>query len=120
MSERDIQAEVQIAASQGGHRLFRINSGMAWAGRVVNRTPTTITLANYRPVHLAPEGTSDLIGWTNAGRFLAAEIKVPGHKTNADRLAAQLKFISAVNAAGGVAGMVTSVDEFRSLVNPSK
>lgn len=108
MSERDIQAAVQIAASNMGHRLLRNNVGALFD-------------KNGRLVRFGlGEGTSDLIGWTSDGRFLAVEVKAPGHKTNADRLASQLKFIAAVNAAGGVAGMVTNVDEFRSLFNTSK
>lgn len=112
MAERDIQAAIQLAASEDGHRVFRVNSGMAWAGRVIARTATTITLADYRPVKLASEGTSDLCGWLGDGsaRFLAVEVK---YKTAATE--AQMRFVSAVLAAGGRAGIAHNVDEAREI-----
>lgn len=115
MAERDIQAAIQLEASKDGHRLFRVNSGLAWSGTVVRRTATEITLRNYHPVRLAIEGTSDLCGWLGDGsaRYLAIECK---DRTAAT--AAQLRFIAAVNAAGGKAGVAHSVEEARAIWSP--
>ena len=44
-------------------RLFRINAGMGWCGKVIKRTPTRLVLENPRPLHAAPEGWPDLSGW---------------------------------------------------------
>ena len=44
-------------------RLFRANSGQAWAGEIIKRTPDTITIKHPRCFHGMPEGTPDLIGW---------------------------------------------------------
>jgi hypothetical protein len=44
-------------------RLFRANSGMAWTGKIINKTKDTITIKNPRPFHGLPSGTPDLIGW---------------------------------------------------------
>jgi hypothetical protein len=45
-------------------RLFRINAGVGWVGKIVKRTSRRITLENYRPLHAAPPGWPDLAGWT--------------------------------------------------------
>jgi hypothetical protein len=55
-------------------------------------------------------GGSDLLGWATidgVARFLAIEIKVPGQKPRKD----QAHFLATVQAAGGIAGCVCSVDE---------
>lgn len=46
-------------------RLFRINAGMGWSGRVVKRNDDVLILANPRPLHAAPVGWFDLCGWTS-------------------------------------------------------
>lgn len=46
-------------------RLFRINSGTAWQGEILQTTaPRTLILKNPRMFHGAPQGTPDLCGWT--------------------------------------------------------
>lgn len=61
-----------------------------------------------RPVKfgLCP-GSSDIIGWTEGGVFLAIEVKLP-NKTPTDN---QWNFINRAKAAGCKAGFATSVDE---------
>ncbi len=44
-------------------RLFRINSGMGWAGIILKHTGNMIVLKNPFPFHGAPAGFPDLIGW---------------------------------------------------------
>lgn len=58
-------------------------------------------------------GSSDIIGWTKDGRFLAVEVKSPGgeKKTNKKRLADQKNFIQQVNNAGGIGFIATSKEE---------
>lgn len=104
--EGHLQREIQIAASQAGHRLFRVNTAVAWVGEVVARTVTTITLRNPRPLHAGlVQGGSDLIGWTRTGLFAAIEVKVHPRKATTEQLA----FIKAVQAAGGRACLAYSV-----------
>ena len=43
-------------------RLFRINSGMGWTGKIVKKYDNFIILENPRPFHAAPEGWPDLAG----------------------------------------------------------
>jgi len=44
-------------------RLFRINAGMGWAGKIVKHTGKFIVLADPFPFHGAPTGWPDLAGW---------------------------------------------------------
>lgn len=99
MKESDISRAIQIAATREGYRLFRQNVGLAWVGDVVRRTPTTITLLDPRPLRagLCP-GSSDLIGWTPGGRFLAVEVKTPHGRVSDE----QENFLRQVRGVGGV------------------
>lgn len=53
-------------------------------------------------------GSSDLIGITRDGRFLAVEVKVPGEEPTPE----QQRFIDMVNARGGIGIAAHSVEEF--------
>lgn len=44
-------------------RLFPINSGMGWVGKIVRRDAKIIILENPRPLHAAPNGWPDLCGF---------------------------------------------------------
>lgn len=93
--ESDLYGPILLALSRAGARVFRNNVGQA----------------RYKGGHtvrygLAP-GSSDLIGWTPDGRFLALEVK-----TKRGRLTEQqAAFLEAVRAAGGVAACVRSPEE---------
>lgn len=103
MSEREIQDAIQLAASQDGCLLLR-----NMVGGFYDRTGRFVRFGLC-------EGSSDLIGWTATGQFLAIEVKRPGHKTRVDRLQAQQRFIDAVQAAGGKAGFAESVEQAREI-----
>ncbi|MEM7663822.1 MAG: VRR-NUC domain-containing protein [Pseudomonadota bacterium] len=91
---------------EAGGRLFRNHVGVSQHG----------TGRNKRVVRtgLVP-GSSDLIGWAPlrlGGRFTAIEVKPPGWKTTPKWLdSKQAKFIRAVRAGGGIAGVATSVED---------
>jgi len=92
--ESDLYGPILLALSRAGARVFRNNVGQA---RYKNH------VVRYG---LAP-GSSDLIGWTPDGRFLALEVK-----TKRGRLTEQqAAFLDAVRAAGGVAACVRSPEE---------
>jgi hypothetical protein len=116
MAEADIQADIQLAiGALPGVRVFRNTVGFGWQGEEIRRlrTPTTITILRPRPVTfgLAPD-SSDLIGWCQ-GRFLALEVK-----TDTGRVTpGQQRFIDAVRATGGCAGIVRSVDDALRIIN---
>jgi len=44
-------------------RLWRINSGMGWAGKILKKVAGTITIINARPFFGAPKGFPDQIGF---------------------------------------------------------
>lgn len=94
-SEGVIQSECMIALSKAGCTVWRNNTGV-----LVDK--------NGRPVKFGLcVGSSDLIGICADGRFLAVECKsATGKATDA-----QLRFIAAVNARGGRAGVARSAAE---------
>ncbi len=105
--EGALQREIQIAASAAGHRLFRINVGLAWVGKIASKTQSRLVLQEYRPLHVGVPGMSDLLGWTASGKFAAVEVKVRPRKATTEQLA----FIAAVIAAGGRACVAYTVEE---------
>jgi len=120
MTEGEIQSEIRLALGMRGDvRLFRNNQGLAWQGKVVARTSTTITLSLPRVVRFVlAEGGSDLIGLQQVtitpemvgqsiGAFVAMEVKKP----NKDAEDQQEKFLNMVRGLGGKAGVVRSAED---------
>lgn len=63
-SGKEAAAIRRILVDQPEHRrLFRINAGMGWAGRVVRHEGHAMVLADPRALHAAPKGWPDLCGW---------------------------------------------------------
>ncbi len=60
--ENNLKNEVENALNSN-QRLWRINSGMAWAGKVVSRVGGSIKLLGAHPFFGAPKGTPDMIGF---------------------------------------------------------
>ena len=106
-SERDIQSAILLALSRGPTRLLRINAGVAWQGTVIERTPQRLVLARPYAIRLAAPGVSDLIGWTEGGRFVAVEVKGPRGRVTAEQAA----FLDLVRRSGGLAGVARSVED---------
>lgn len=93
--------EIQVAMSKAGHRVFRNNVGMLQDGGPSGR---------WVRFGLC-EGSSDLIGITKTGRFLAIEVKKPGARTNPKRLAKQVAFLDMIRSMGGCGVMTSNVAE---------
>ena len=104
-SERIREILADLPADQ---RLFRINSGMGWAGKVISRDPNILVLNKPRPLHAAPEGWPDLCGWTQVeitqdmvgsrvAVFTAVEVKVTGKLRKS-----QAKFRDIITRMGGL------------------
>ena len=100
MKESDIQRLIMLALSESGCLIWRNNSGVLKNAAGI---PIKFGLC---------VGSSDLIGLTPAGRFLAVEIKTPTGKATPE----QLRFIEAVRARGGVAGIARSPAEALALL----
>lgn len=86
--------EIQLKCSQMGWRVFRNNIGSYRRGKA------------YIKYGVCNPGGSDLIGFTDRGRFIAIECKVDTPTTNA-----QMKFLQAVIRSGGIGIVARSTDD---------
>lgn len=127
LRESDLQAAILLRFARGATRLFRINAGMGWTGKVARRTRTSILLANPRPFHGAQEGYADLTGWTSititpdmVGRkvavFTAIEVKAPGGRERRQ----QARFREAVARAGGIAVVARTLEAVAEALKTSR
>jgi hypothetical protein len=108
MTEQSLRKRVQLAASRVGARLFRVNTGQAWVGRLVAHKGGHVALADARPIRMGLiTGGSDLIGWDATGRFVAIELKTG----RLDLTSEQRAFLAAVRIAGGLAGVARSPED---------
>ena len=116
MLEIDLVKSLQLRASEFGARLFRNNTGQGWVGQMIRCDgyssirvqPGDVLIRNSRPLHAGLcVGSSDLIGWTSEGKFLAVECK-----TDRGRLTEhQNNFLTQVKQDGGIAILARSVDD---------
>lgn len=123
MNEQAIQQQIRLHAVKRNVLLFRNNSGVATGadGRpirfglgndstILNASFKSSDLIGIRPVIVTPE----MVG-TLAGLFIAVEIKKPGYSMS-PTVQAQQHFCNIVRGCGGIAGVVTSVEEFERLI----
>lgn len=114
-SENHVQAQIRLAAAAAGVRLWRNNSGACRddTGRMIR-----YGLGNDSARINDTFKSSDLIGLTASGVFVAIECKRPDWRfTPGDKRAqAQSNFLATVAASGGKAGFARSVDEFYAIV----
>ena len=106
MTEAALLRAIRLEAPKLGCVLMRNNTGML-----------TDVRGNKVRFGLAV-GSSDLIGWTNVNptvsdaTFTAIEVKLPGKKPTREQAA----FLAAVKAAGGIAGVAHSLEEFSQII----
>lgn len=98
--ETDIQNDIRVALSERGIIVWRNNVGLA---KFPNGSVVKYGLCN---------GSSDLIGISPNGRFIAIEVKVPEEEPDSD----QENFIKVILRNGGIAGVAHSVEEALQLV----
>lgn len=112
-----ITAEILLEFSNGNTRLWRMNAGMGWVGRLVSNVRGTVTLANARAFHAMPEDWPDIGGYTRPDPYLPAipvyiEVKGAG-----DRLRpGQASFIDLLRSMGCRAGVARSVEDARKII----
>ena len=106
--ETDIERRIMIALSQAGCVVFKNEVGAGYVGRVTYRDGQTVTIgaATYMKFGLH-KGSSDIIGWTGDGRFLAVEVKTAQGRATKE----QVNFIDAVLSKGGVGFFARSPEE---------
>jgi len=93
MSETEIMRQIQIRASEQGHRLWRNNIGFC-------KDP----ILRYG---LCP-GSSDLIGLTKHGQFLAVEVKTPKGRLSES----QDLFLRMIQQLNGIGLVARKVEDF--------
>jgi len=122
--ETKLQNLQMLALSQAGCLVWRVETAGAWVGKVIHKDNQTVTLANARMIQAGLcKGGSDIIGirptvitqdmvGQTVGVFLADEVKTPTGRPTKE----QLRFIEAVNNAGGIAGIARSVSDALELI----
>ena len=100
MKESDIQRLIMLALSEAGCLIWRNNTGVLKNAAGI---PIKFGLC---------VGSSDLIGLTPTGQFLAVEIKTSKGRATTE----QLRFIEAVRSRGGIAGIARSPAEALALL----
>lgn len=117
MSEIDLMRQIQLKASEIGHRLWRNNVGQGWVGaqtrvshsQMIMIHPGDVVIRKGLPLHAGlAVGSSDLIGLTNTGQFLAVETKTPKGRTTEG----QESFIDQIKRMGGIGIVARSIDDF--------
>ena len=123
VGEQHLRKSVLTAVSGLGARLFRVNTGQAWAGKAEIQGPN-VFIRNAYPIRMGLcTGGSDLVGWTpvtitpemvgmRVAVFTAVELKVGRTATTAD----QDRFLARVRESGGAAGVARSVADAVDLV----
>lgn len=125
MTELALRRLVQRAVSRLGARMFRVNVGMAWVGKIRSKTMNSVILDEVRPIRTGlVTGNSDLIGWTTVtvtsemvGKQIAVmsaiELKTGKLKITRE----QQIFLDAVRRAGGIAIVARSVEDATNGIN---
>ena len=125
--ETKLMNTIMLALSQAGCTVWRNETAGVWVGKPVYRDGQLVTLASARMIQAGLcKGSSDLVGITpvtitqemvgqTLGVFTAAEIKTKTGRLSAE----QDRFLAAVRAAGGIAGVARSVDDALGLLTQS-
>ena len=117
MAESTLVRQILLALSESGCTVWRQNTGVAWAGEAQARPGGSMLIGNARPLHAGLcRGSADIIGIAPGGRFLAIEVKSGRGRPTPE----QITFRDAVLRAGGIAGIVWSVDEALGLVGGAR
>jgi hypothetical protein len=123
MSESELYPAIIGALSNGPTRLWRQQSMLAWAGKVVGRTPTTITLLHPHAVKFGMPGIADLGGLTAVevtpamiGTTVALAVHIECKAGRARATEEQEAFIAMVRRLGGRAGVARSVEDARRII----
>lgn len=113
-TESTLQSAIRAEAARLGVYLWRNNSGVLKDDRGV---PVRFGLGNDSPRINAVLKSSDLIGITATGRFVAIEVKAPGWRgPRTERERAQAAFVDLVRQQGGIGAFVTSVEGLREVL----
>lgn len=134
MSDHAFLSRILLACSRGSCRLFRNNVGVGWIGRVEKPSrpvqvmiyPGDVVIRKARPLHAGlAEGSGDLCGWVSreikpehVGQTWAVFASLEGKEGTGRLSPAQRGWMNAVQAAGGIAAEVRSVEDAERAVTP--
>lgn len=118
MSEHAIQNEIRLGIS-GKATMFRNNVAVSWVGDVTELKDGSVLIRNARRLHAGLcEGSSDLIGWRSliitpemVGELIAVFSALEVKSKTGRATAGQKNFCDRVIEAGGLAGIVKSLDD---------
>ena len=111
--ETKTQNAILLALSEAGCTVWRNETSGAWVGKQIHRAGDQVTLTNAHMMTFGLcVGSSDIIGITPTGLFLAIEVKTAKGRATKE----QLRFIEAVRRAGGIAGIARSPQEALDLI----
>ena len=116
--ESHLEKTILLELSRGPVRLFRNSVALGWVGEFVGKEGDCTILRNARRNSFGlAVGSGDLIGWTirdGVAVFTSLELKAPKGRLREG----QAEWDAAVRAAGGLSGIVRSVDEARKVISP--
>jgi len=101
MTEHELQNQIRVALSDYG-RVFRINAGKFWQGKLYGNV-----LTDLRVVEGLPEGFPDLLFIGEDGRVAFIEVKTAKGRVRES----QKKFISFLRQYGHRAGVARSIED---------
>ena len=125
MTEAAIQKRVMFEATRLGLRVLRNNRGQFYtidcvkaliaAALSLNLQRIKEAIRNLRQVRagLEADGSSDLIGWTPDGKFVALEIKTPEGRVTPE----QQHFLDTITKAGGFACVVRDENNLKNMLD---
>lgn len=106
-TEKNIQAEIQIALCQNGCIVHREQSGLFWSGILTDFNGQYV-LTKLRRITVGFEGKSDLQGHRiSDGKCFYIEVK----RLTGVKAEAQKRFIKAMQNSGALAGFAKNVKE---------
>jgi len=126
VSESELYGQIIAAHSHGPTRIFRQQSLLAWAGKVLHRTETTITLLYPHAVKFGVPGMADLGGLTAVevtpamiGTTVACYLAIEAKAGRARPTEEQAVFLAMVHRLGGRAGIARSVEDAGRIISGS-
>jgi len=115
---------LEAAKLAGMVKLFRNNTGQAYAGTVVQRTKFQITLNPFRVVKFGLiTGGTDLIGWTSVeitpamvGKKIAIFTGIEAKVGNLETSPAQETFLRVANEDGAIVGVARTPEQINEII----
>lgn len=125
MREKSIQQQIILAMNgQPDVRMFRNNVGVAFQGRPKYEGHDEVTLLRPRRIKFGLcEGSPDLVGWKTieitpemVGQKMAVFVGMEVKQADGRVRGNQERFLKVLQAAGGIAGIVRSVEDAESII----